>query len=162
MRLRSAGVVLYVIMAGCLPYDEPSLPALFEHITKAKYEVPGWFSKEVCTTLRKMMTVDPKERITLEELAQDPWVTAGGYKPAVGTMTEVDKEEVDDIFSANSVSPVDVTASQVNLAAQQQALNGFSRLNAFVLISAAIDLSGIFEQRKVSFPSAPPVPVCVA
>jgi serine/threonine protein kinase len=146
-----AGVVLYVITAGCLPFDEPSLPALFEHITKADYVTPPWFSEELCALLRKILCVNPAERITLEQLAVDPWVTAGGsMQIAPGTMTPIANDEASNIFSSNSVSAFDVQPSQA------QALRGFSRVNAFILISAAIDLSAIFEQRKV-LPLLPPL-----
>uniref|UniRef100_A0A061S7T9 non-specific serine/threonine protein kinase n=1 Tax=Tetraselmis sp. GSL018 TaxID=582737 RepID=A0A061S7T9_9CHLO len=147
----SLGVVLYVIMAGCLPFDEPSLPALFRAITQAEYETPPWFSPRVCGLLRRMICVDPAQRITVEQLRRDPWVCEGGYEPHGGTMAPLAEAEAQDIFAANSVSQEDIKASQLSLAAldpTQRGLGESSRLNAFILISAAIDLSGMFEQRK--------------
>eukprot|EP00951_Prasinocladus_malaysianus_P050011 scaffold675931_cov47-Prasinocladus_malaysianus.AAC.1 len=100
-----------------------------------------------------MICPDPTKRITLSELQREPWVTEGGYQPRLGTVTKVGESEAHDIFEANSVQPVDMTQSQQNLIAMGQSLGQAAmqsgRVNAFLLISAAIDLSGMFEQRKV-------------
>jgi len=148
----SLGVVLYVVMAGCLPFDEPTLPGLFKQIMQAKYDSPPWFSKELKALLNKMICVDASQRITLEALAADPWVSEGGYTPILGSMENADQGAPEDIFQDNSVAQIEVTPSMLNLqtmgAAQPQ--REPAPLNAFMLISAAIDLSGMFEQRKVS------------
>ena len=40
------GVILYVLLAGYLPFDEGTMVALFAKIKKADYEFPEWFSAE--------------------------------------------------------------------------------------------------------------------
>ena len=40
----SVGVILYVLLAGFLPFDEPSMSALFRKIIKAEFAYPSWFS----------------------------------------------------------------------------------------------------------------------
>jgi serine/threonine protein kinase len=40
----SAGVILYVLMAGYLPFDEQHMSKLFAKIQKAEYSFPAWFT----------------------------------------------------------------------------------------------------------------------
>ena len=58
----SAGVCLFVITAGALPFDEPNLGLLFKKIQKADYQTPAWFSKELAHLLHAIITPDPKDR----------------------------------------------------------------------------------------------------
>ncbi|KAL4536083.1 hypothetical protein Ndes2437B_g05516 [Nannochloris sp. 'desiccata'] len=44
----SLGVVLYVVLAGCLPFDEDDLVEMFQRISQADYETPPWLSKRSC------------------------------------------------------------------------------------------------------------------
>ena len=58
----SAGVCLFVITAGALPFDEPNLGLLFKKIQKADYQTPAWFSKELAHLLHAIITPDPRDR----------------------------------------------------------------------------------------------------
>jgi serine/threonine protein kinase len=42
----SIGVILYVLLAGYLPFDENTMAALFQKIKNADYEFPEWFSPD--------------------------------------------------------------------------------------------------------------------
>lgn len=57
-----AGVCLFVITAGALPFDEPNLGLLFKKIQKADYQTPAWFSRDLAHLLRAIITPDPKAR----------------------------------------------------------------------------------------------------
>ena len=57
-----AGVCLFVITAGALPFDEPNLGMLFKKIQKADYQTPAWFSRDLAHLLRAIITPDPKDR----------------------------------------------------------------------------------------------------
>lgn len=58
----ATGVVLYVMLAGCLPFDEDDLVALFHKISAADYEVPPWLSGEAVSLLGAMLTPAPEGR----------------------------------------------------------------------------------------------------
>ena len=60
-----AGVLLYVIMAGNLPFDEPSLPVLFKKIARADYPVPTWFSPDMVSLFKSMLNPNPQKRCTM-------------------------------------------------------------------------------------------------
>jgi len=73
----SIGVILYVLLAGFLPFDEPTMSALFRKIQKAEFSYPSWFSPPVKSLLNKILIPNPKQRVTLAQIRQDPWYNVG-------------------------------------------------------------------------------------
>jgi serine/threonine protein kinase len=71
----SIGVILYVLLAGFLPFDEPTMSALFRKIQKAEFSYPSWFTPRVKTLLNKILVSDPTQRITLADIMQEEWFT---------------------------------------------------------------------------------------
>ena len=67
-----AGVCLFVITAGALPFDEPNLGLLFKKIQKADYQTPAWFSRDLAHLLRAIITPDPKARFVPPGLVKWP------------------------------------------------------------------------------------------
>ena len=47
----STGVILYVLLAGFLPFDEPNMTDLFRKIFAADVAYPNWFSPEAICML---------------------------------------------------------------------------------------------------------------
>ena len=42
----SCGVILYAMLCGQLPFDEQTVPKLFNRIKKSKYVIPNYISEE--------------------------------------------------------------------------------------------------------------------
>jgi len=74
----STGVILYILLCGFPPFYEEELPALFDQILKGKYDFPSpWWdtiSSEGKDLVRRMLTVDPKKRITAAEATAHNWI----------------------------------------------------------------------------------------
>jgi serine/threonine protein kinase len=71
------GVILYVLLAGFLPFEENTMIALFLKIKNADFTYPSWFSSELRKLLDKILVSDPMLRLTLAELKHHSWVAEG-------------------------------------------------------------------------------------
>ncbi|ESL10592.1 serine/threonine protein kinase [Trypanosoma rangeli SC58] len=69
----SCGVVLFVMLAGYLPFDDDNVNALFTKIERGEYRMARHFSTDVRDLISKMLVVDPNKRVTVEEIMQHPW-----------------------------------------------------------------------------------------
>ena len=70
----SIGVILYVLLAGFLPFDEATIVNLFSKIQNADFTYPSWFSPEVRSVLDLMLVADPKVRSSLTKLKSNEWL----------------------------------------------------------------------------------------
>ena len=73
----SCGVILYVLMAGFLPFDEPTMSALFRKIGKADFSYPTWFDADVRDLLDRILVVDPSKRYKLIDIMNHRWTKLG-------------------------------------------------------------------------------------
>jgi len=69
----SLGVVLYVLVCGGLPFDGSTLAKLRARVLAGKFKVPFYMSTECEALIKRMLTVDPAKRATLEDVKNDKW-----------------------------------------------------------------------------------------
>ena len=70
----SLGVVLYTLLARVLPFDELSMPALFAKIKSGQFKIQHHFSDSLRDLILRMLTVNPIERITIQQIHCHPWL----------------------------------------------------------------------------------------
>lgn len=77
----SFGIVLYVLVCGKVPFDDQSMPALHAKIKKGLVDYPSWLSSECKHLMSRMLVTDPKQRATMQEVMNHPWMTKGYNGP---------------------------------------------------------------------------------
>jgi hypothetical protein len=71
----SCGVILFVMLAGYLPFDDPNINVLFQKIDKGEYRMCKTFSEPVKDLISKILITDPSKRPTLDWVIRHPWFT---------------------------------------------------------------------------------------
>ncbi|KAK1426878.1 hypothetical protein QVD17_15558 [Tagetes erecta] len=69
----SCGVILYVLLAGYLPFHEPNLVQLYRKIGKSEFKFPNWFQAEVRKLILRILDPNPVNRITILKIKEHPW-----------------------------------------------------------------------------------------
>ena len=69
----SAGIVLYSMLVGGLPFDDVELKNLYTQIKEGKFYIPSTLSLEAIDLLKKILRVEPYKRITIKEMKEHPW-----------------------------------------------------------------------------------------
>jgi len=69
----SCGVILFALVCGFLPFEDQNHAELYKKILNAEYEMPNFVSKEVASLISGMLTTDPNQRMTLEDIRKHVW-----------------------------------------------------------------------------------------
>ncbi|XP_023540252.1 CBL-interacting serine/threonine-protein kinase 9-like [Cucurbita pepo subsp. pepo] len=134
----SCGVILFVLMAGFLPFSESNLTHLYRKISRADFCFPSWFSNGTRKLVRRILDPNPLTRITIAEIQQDEWFKKG-YTP---THFEVEEDiTLDDVDAAFSSSREHLLTEK-----KEKPVS----MNAFELISRSpgFSLENLFEKQK--------------
>lgn len=78
----SIGVILFVMLAGYLPFDDNDVEVLFKKIESGKLNYPPFFSKGAKSLLQSMLMVDPEKRASLTDIKRHPWFKVGFTEPS--------------------------------------------------------------------------------
>jgi serine/threonine protein kinase len=69
----SMGVLLYRMVENRFPFDDPNANTLSEMICHGKYELSPSLPPSLQDLFSKMLTLDPSQRITIEEILTHEW-----------------------------------------------------------------------------------------
>ncbi|KAM7257496.1 hypothetical protein ACFE04_013237 [Oxalis oulophora] len=138
----SCGVVLFVMLASYLPFQDKNLIEMYRKIGKGEFKYPNWFTQEARKLLAKILDPNPDTRISIAKIKETFWFKKG-LNLNKANKTEADEPSED---------------GQVEL----------RNLNAFDIISlsAGFDLTRLFEdnppKRETRFTSRQPVSVIIS
>ena len=79
--LWSCGVVLYCMLVGKLPFDDEDIKVLYNNIKNAKYYLPKSLSEQAQDLIKRILTTDPKKRISLDKIKKHPFFLIGSNTP---------------------------------------------------------------------------------
>ncbi|XP_046364594.1 SNF-related serine/threonine-protein kinase-like isoform X2 [Haliotis rufescens] len=78
----SLGVILYMLVCGCAPFQEANDSETLTMIMDCKFNIPDHISSSCRELIRGMLIREPSRRLTLDQILRHEWVTVGGeYNP---------------------------------------------------------------------------------
>ncbi|RAL42310.1 hypothetical protein DM860_012093 [Cuscuta australis] len=149
----SCGVILFVMLAGYLPFNDPNLMELYRKIEKAEFKCPNWVQPEVRKLLSRMLDPNPTTRISMAKIKDHPWFKGGIFSKSTANKGIITPKE------AAETPEEDM---------KEKMLPRLSKLNAFDIISlsAGFDLSRLFEEpcvlKEVRFTCREPASVIIS
>ncbi|XAR66770.1 Non-specific serine/threonine protein kinase [Bertholletia excelsa] len=117
----SCGVILYVLLAGFLPFQDDNIVAMYRKIYKGDFRCPPWFSPEARRLITKLLDPNPGTRITAPKIMESSW-----FKKSVPKPLKVKDEE------------------DFGKGKETETLNAFH----IISLSEGFDLSPLFEEKK--------------
>ncbi|KAI5056602.1 hypothetical protein GOP47_0028420 [Adiantum capillus-veneris] len=129
--LWSCGIILFVLLAGSLPFNDSNLSNLNQKIHKAAVEFPADFPAGPQQLIKRLLDPNPKTRLTIQGIYENEWFQAGD-----GAM-EFEKYDDLDACLANGHDMAEDSRPVL--------------MNAFEIISSlsqGLDLSGLFIENE--------------
>ncbi|KAG8851968.1 hypothetical protein FRB96_008983 [Tulasnella sp. 330] len=71
----SCGVVLFALLVGRLPFDDQNMRVLLQKVRVGKFDMPAFIPTDAKDLIRKMLVVDPEQRIQMAEIISHPFFT---------------------------------------------------------------------------------------
>lgn len=156
----SCGVVLFVLMAGFLPFHDPNLMEMYRKIGNADFKCPNWFPSDVRRLITRILDPNPETRVSIEKIKENPWFKKGFDAKQMKKETETKELVPRDVNAAFSSSQIDATEDEQGI--EKPEMVKPINLNAFDIISlsAGFNLSGLFDEadckREARFTSIKP------
>ena len=69
----SCGIILYYMLSKKLPFNEKNNTELYKKIIEGKFNMPKNISKDAQDLLKKIIKVNPEERIKIADIKNHPW-----------------------------------------------------------------------------------------
>lgn len=123
----SCGVILYVLLAGCLPFKDDNIVSLYRKIYKGDFKCPPWMSPDARRLIVRMLDPNPSNRITISKIMECSWFKR---KPANSVEVIDDEKTVIPDFGLRKE--------------EKESLNAFH----IISLSQGFNLSPLFEAKK--------------
>lgn len=137
--LWSCGVILFVMLAGFLPFEDDNVASLYKKISAAQFNCPSWFSDGAKKLIARILDPNPSTRITIAQLLKDQWFKKG-YKPPV--FDEKCQTSLDDVDAAFGDS--DEKLVKEDMEGQPASMNAFELIS----LNRGLNLENFFETDK--------------
>jgi 5'-AMP-activated protein kinase catalytic alpha subunit len=160
----SCGVILFVLLAGYLPFHDQNLMEMYRKIGKGEVKFPKWFALEVRRLLSRILDPNLKTRISMAKIMENSWFKKGLEKPIV---IDIKKNDLASLHT-DGVFEVSENGSDSNTESKQQQDKPCNNLNAFDIISfsSGFDLSSLFEdtiqKKEMRFTSSKPASIIIS
>lgn len=138
----SCGVVLFVLLAGYLPFHDSNLMEMYRKITKGDFKCPNWFPPEVRKLLSRILDPNTNARISMNKIMENSWFKKGYKQVEVPKSPRGQQRNMllSDVHAVFDEQPSDNSGS-TSASVKPSSFNAFDLIS----LSQGFNLSGLFE-----------------
>ncbi|KAH6818510.1 SOS3-interacting protein 3 [Perilla frutescens var. frutescens] len=124
----SCGVILYVLLAGYLPFQDDNIVSLYRKIYRGDFKFPAWLSSESRKIISRMLDPNPNTRISIAKIVSSSW-----FKKSMPRSLRPNKHE-----------EAEAEAADAGKGKETETLNAFH----IISLSEGFNLSPLFEEKR--------------
>lgn len=164
----SAGIILYAMLCGYLPFEDPNTTELYKKILKGRFEVPEFLSPNAKDLLKRVLNTDPKKRATIREIREHAWYSLVkppeydegimiGYKQVpmdYGIVSELSEYNIDPDYAKKCIEANrhnDITTTYYLLIKKYQRNGKKKIINPNSSLSIQRELTGSLKKAMASY-----------
>lgn len=139
----SSGVVLFVLLAGYLPFQDQNVIEMYKKISTGDFKCPKWFPPQARKLVWKILDPNPRTRLSIAKIMENCWFKIG-YQPIESPKLQVNTSvsDVQTAFASSSSDEERPETTTINV--KPSCFNAFD----IISLSSGFDLSGLFEEDK--------------
>ncbi|KAJ7960456.1 Non-specific serine/threonine protein kinase [Quillaja saponaria] len=137
--LWSCGVILFVLLAGYLPFDDSNLMNLYKKISAADFTFPPWLSFSARKLITRILDPNPVTRISIPEILEDEWFKKDYKPPQFEDKGETNLDDVEAVFKDSEEHLVTEKKEE-----QPAAMNAFELIS----MSKGLNLENLFDMEQ--------------
>lgn len=88
----SSGVILFAMLCGYLPFEDPNTDELFKKIIDGKFDMPENLSEDAKDLLRNILKTDPRKRFNLLKIKNHKWFNLCKYEEKPNYIKKIDDD----------------------------------------------------------------------
>ena len=105
----SAGVVLFAMLCGYLPFEDPVTSQLYKKILAGEYKIPKHVSDDAKDLLKHILTTDPSTRFKIEDIRQHRWYKINKAKEREGIIVGAHQIPIDK-YILNQIDSLEINS----------------------------------------------------
>jgi 5'-AMP-activated protein kinase catalytic alpha subunit len=90
----SCGIILYAMLCGFLPFEDPNTNKLYKKIMAGDFEMPKILSPDSKEMLKSILDVNPETRYTIDKIRETKWYK-GASKSYIANGIIVGKDAIE-------------------------------------------------------------------
>jgi len=80
----SCGVILFALICGYLPFEDPNTANLYKKILNGDYQIPKFVSGEARELIQSILNTDPEKRFKVADIKRHTWFNQVSQRKITG------------------------------------------------------------------------------